>query len=59
VRNVFAVIGALVVAGAIIGFLLSGSTAPPVTSHGTVTLYSNPLSGLNVQDAYPDITSGS
>ena len=58
VRNVFAVIGALAVAGVIISFL-SGSTAPPVTSHGTVTLYSGLLSGLNVQDSYPDITSGS
>lgn len=59
VRNILAVIGALVVAGAIISFLSSGSTAPTVTSHGNVTLYSDALSGLNVQEAYPDITSGS
>ena len=59
VRNILAVTGALVVAGAIISFLLSGSTAPPITSHGTVALYLNPLSGLNMQDAYPDITDGS
>ena len=58
VRNALAVIGALAVAGIIIS-ALSGSTAPPVTSHGTVTLYSGLLSGLNVQDSYPDITSGS
>jgi len=58
-RNIVAVIGALVVAAAIIIFLSIRSTVPPVTSHGTVTLYSDPLSGLNVQDAYPDITSGS
>jgi len=58
-RNIVAVIGALVVAAAIIIFLSIRSTVPPVTSHGTVTLYSDPLSGLNVQDSYPDITSGS
>jgi hypothetical protein len=59
VRNTFAVIGVLAAAGVIISFLSGGSTAPPVTSHGTVTLYSGLLSGLNVQDSYPDITSGS
>lgn len=58
VRNILAVIGALVVAGAIIIFLSSGSTAPPVTGHGSLTVYLNPFSGLNMQDAYPDITSG-
>ena len=59
VRNIFAGIGALVVTGVIISFMLGGSTAPPITSHGTVTLFSGLLSGQNVQDSYPDITSGS
>jgi hypothetical protein len=43
----------------IISFLSSGSTAPPVTGHGTLIVYLNPFSGLNMQDAYPDITNGS
>ncbi len=36
-----------------------GSSPPPVTGHGTLTVYLNPFSGLNMQDAYPDITDGS
>ena len=59
VRNVFAVIGALAVAGVIISFISGGSAASPITSRGTVTLFSGLLSGQNVQDSYPDITSGS
>lgn len=36
-----------------------GSAPPPITSQGSVTLYSGLLSGMNVQDSYPDIASGS
>ncbi len=36
-----------------------GSSPPPVTGRGTLTVYLNPFSGLNMQDAYPDVTDGS
>ena len=35
------------------------SGPPPVTSHGTLTLYVDPLGGTSLQDSYPDITDGS
>jgi len=35
------------------------SGAPPVTSHGTLTLYADPLGGVPVAQGYPDITDGS
>jgi len=37
----------------------SGSAPPPMTSHGTLSVYANAPSGPNVQTAYPDITDGS
>jgi hypothetical protein len=36
-----------------------GSAPPPMTSHGTLTVYANAPSGPNVQTAYPDIVNGS
>jgi hypothetical protein len=36
-----------------------GSSASPVTGHGTITLYSGILGGVSVQEAYPDLTAGS
>jgi hypothetical protein len=35
-----------------------GSSAPPVTAHGTLTVYDDPFSGLSMEEAYPDITTG-
>jgi hypothetical protein len=34
------------------------SGPPPVTSHGTLTLYADPLGGTPVAQGYPDITDG-
>jgi len=46
---------ALTVAAALTG---CSSGPPPVTAHGTLTLEVNPLGGVEVSDAYPDITAG-
>jgi hypothetical protein len=35
------------------------STPPAVTSHGELTVYLNPFSGLSISEAYPDVTDGS
>ena len=32
---------------------------PPITAHGILTVYGNPVRGLSVQTAYPDIADGS
>jgi hypothetical protein len=36
-----------------------GSSSPPVTAHGELTVYNNPFGGLSMSEAYPDITDGS
>lgn len=46
-------------AAAIFTAAACSSAPPPINSDGTVTLESGLLSGGNVQDTYPDITSGS
>src|SRR5262249_1530951 len=35
-----------------------GSSPPPVTAHGELTVYNNPFSGLSMSEAYPDVTDG-
>jgi hypothetical protein len=35
------------------------SPLPPVTANGTLTVEVNPLGGISLTDAYPDITDGS
>jgi hypothetical protein len=36
-----------------------GSSAPPITAHGTLTVYNDAFSGLSMAEAYPDISDGS
>lgn len=36
-----------------------GSSPPPVTTHGELTVYNSPVSGLSMSEAYPDVTDGS
>ena len=36
-----------------------GSSSPPVTAHGELTMYNNPFGGLSMSEAYPDIADGS
>jgi hypothetical protein len=36
-----------------------GSSAPPIAANGTLTVEVNPLGGVEVSNAYPDITDGS
>jgi hypothetical protein len=35
-----------------------GSSPPTVTANGTLAVYDNPLSGVSMQEAYPDVTNG-
>ena len=34
------------------------SSPPPITARGTLTVYVGLLSGVSLQDAYPDISDG-
>src|SRR5438034_2533443 len=34
------------------------NSQPPVTSHGTLTIYVDPLGGVSIAQGYPDITDG-
>jgi hypothetical protein len=45
----------------LIGLALVGcsSAPPPITAHGTLTVYANSTRGVNVQTAFPDIAGGS
>lgn len=53
-------VAALATAAILAAALSSCSSGPPpVTSHGTLTIYVDPLGGSSVQDSYPDITDGS
>jgi hypothetical protein len=45
-------------AAAALALAACGSSAPPVTSHGNLTLYADPLGGVPVAQGYPDITDG-
>jgi hypothetical protein len=42
-----------------LGLVGCSSSPPPITAHGTLTVYANPVRSLNVQTAYPDIADGS
>ena len=45
----------------LIALALTGcsSSPPPITANGTLTAYANPVRGMNIQTACPDIADGS
>jgi hypothetical protein len=53
--------GVLVILAGVSVSILAGcsNSPPPITARGTMTLYTGLLSGSDVADAFPDITTGS
>jgi hypothetical protein len=56
-RRLTAAAAAVLAAGAVLAGC--GGSPPEVTGHGTLTVYSELLSGVSVAEAYPDVTTGS
>lgn len=50
---------AVLAAAAVVALAGCGSGPVPIKSHGSVIVFASPFNGQNVQDAYPDIASGS